>query len=128
MPEDEVIERAKRDEQQGKSPSTQAGELRAGRNGSYSRRKARRALAPTGHRDRTLEGTARGREAAAAQAGKNVQPYPRAGDTRSAERTKFARIEDIENALSSGFRRPETRGTFRGVARQPFPAGAKRCP
>ena len=66
MPEKRTQRRAQRDKAQGKAPSTQAGEyvreeihhVREGKHGARSPKQ--------GHRDRPLQGEARGRFAAAA--------------------------------------------------------------
>jgi hypothetical protein len=48
MPEKQTIERAKRDKQQGKSSSTQAGEFVRGGNPSYQGRQTRCSIDETG--------------------------------------------------------------------------------
>lgn len=56
MPEENAAERARRDAQEGKSPSTQAGEFVRQENRTHTGGKTWRALSPASDRHRTFQG------------------------------------------------------------------------
>ncbi len=126
MPEDEIIERAREDEREGKSPSTQAGEfvreemehIREGEHGARSPQqaiaiglsKARRAgvkLPPP----KRGKASARTRKQAKRESGQGPQRQTQ---------------ETFSQALARHQARVETRGTLRRFEKSAFPAGPLR--
>ncbi len=130
MPEDEVIERAKRDEQQGKSPSTQAGEfvreemdhIREGKHGARSPQqaiaiglsKARRAgvKLPPPKRGKTSSRTR-------AQATRDL----RKGQSSRGSRTSRTRSRAVSGALK---REGHSAASHASLSRQARSAARKR--
>ena len=121
MPEEEVVERARKDQEQGKSPSTQAGEfvreeMHHIREGKHGARSPQQAIAI---------GLSKAR-----RAGVKLPP-PNPGKTaartrapRRPKRPRFTTIENIENALKSNLVRAQARRTLRGLAGESFASSA----
>jgi hypothetical protein len=108
MPEQEVIDRAKRDKEEGKSPSTQASEfvreemrhIREGKHGA--------ANTKTGHRHRTFQGPTRRRRTAAAERRQYIGAHPQTGATRQSKRHARKSTSYVQNAFARGVQRAET--------------------
>jgi hypothetical protein len=130
MPERETIERAREDEREGKSPSTQAGEfvreemehIREGKHGARSTKqaiaiglsKARRAgvKLPPPKKGRT---SARTRKQAARDTGK--------GQSRKRKKPSVTRSRAVRRALE---REPRSAASHRALSRQPRSAARSR--
>lgn len=126
MPKQEVIDRAKRDEQEGKSPSTQAGEfvreeMHHVREGKHGAANTKQAIAI---------GLSKARRAGV------ELPQPSEGST--SERTRKKAQRDTEKGeegnpapsrtrSTSGHQGAETRRPFGGGARKSFASGQKCC-
>src|SRR5258708_18820262 len=120
MPEKETIEKAERDKEQGKSPSTQAGEfvreefqhLREGKHGARSTKqaiaiglsKARRAGVKLGAPPRSAQKSTRRSAASATRAGRLGAPKP--GRTRSRAVLKALKREPRRAASRDALARP----------------------
>lgn len=118
MPEKETLKRARKDKEEGKSPSTQAGEfvreemehIREGKHGAAS---ARQAIAI---------GLSKAR-----RAGVNLPP-PEKGKT--SERTRKQAARDLKKAKNSGAKKPSptrSRATKQALKRQPRSAASHRA-
>ena len=122
MPEQEVIERAKRDKEEGKSPSTQAGEfvreemhhIREGKHGAANTKqpiaiglsKARRA----------------GVELSQPNGPNRIGAHPQTGATRQRKRPA-RKSKAVQNAFESGVQGIETRRAFSSFTRKSIAAG-----
>jgi hypothetical protein len=118
MPEKQTLERARKDEKEGKSPSTQAGEfvreemehIREGKHGASS---AKQAIAI---------GLSKAR-----RAGVNLPP-PEKGKT--SERTRKQAARQLKKAKNSGDKKPSptrSRATKQALKRQPRSAASHRA-
>jgi hypothetical protein len=118
MPEKQTLERARKDEKEGKSPSTQAGEfvreemehIREGKHGAAS---AKQAIAI---------GLSKAR-----RAGVNLPP-PEKGKT--SERTRKQAARQLKKAKNSGAKKPSptrSRATKQALKRQPRSAASHRA-
>jgi hypothetical protein len=118
MPEKRTLERARKDEKEGKSPSTQAGEfvreemehIREGKHGASS---AKQAIAI---------GLSKAR-----RAGVNLPP-PEKGKT--SERTRKQAARQLKKAKNSGAKKPSptrSRATKQALKRQPRSAASHRA-
>jgi len=118
MPEQETIERAREDEREGKSPSTQAGEfvreeMEHIREGKHGARSTKQAIAI---------GLSKAR-----QAGVNLPP-PRKG--RVSSRTKKQAARDMSKGRSRKRRKPSatrSRAVKRALKREPRSAASRRA-
>lgn len=125
MPEEKVVERARRDAEEGKSPSTQAGEfvreefdhIREGKHGDK--------FSAASHRDWIVEGAASGRQTACSEEGEHLAEKAPSGSARRGERARqWKTRRKIEQALACGDECIKKRRAKLGLAPQYFQAGA----
>jgi hypothetical protein len=125
MPEPEVIERAKRDKEEGKSPSTQAGEfvreemhhIREGKHGAANTKQA------------IAIGLSKARRAGvelSQPSGGNTSERTRKQAQRDSEKGPARKSKAVQNALESGLQGIETRRAFSSFARKSIAAGQER--
>jgi hypothetical protein len=123
MPENETIEKAKQDEQEGKSPSTQAGEfvreemhhIREGKHGAQSAKQAIAiGLSKARRAGVKLEAP---EEGASSQVRKKAQEDLRKGETTSASRTSSTRSRATSKALKREGRSAASKKSLSSQAR-----------
>jgi hypothetical protein len=122
MPEQQTIERAREDEREGKSPSTQAGEfvreemehIREGKHG---------ALGQASDRHRAFESAARWCEVATAKIG--IAANAQTGEARLENGTQFA-PKNVQQTFARGEKGAQARAAFSRVTSRAVAASAFR--